>query len=292
MSMFAAAITAAFILARKTRSFVQRTTPWLARVEYLPAAELLVADMIATFFCNEFYFLLHGFPHLLPAAAERAVYSPDSKWPRLVAYASRGLNIAAVILFALGFWSLALIALAPSLAAWVALFSMCKHTVTVDIEAPKVRRGFALCHVGLLNWLFDIPAPKTDCARVIRVLLNITATSAIALGLLLASPLERAWGCYGEASLDALTLGYCADHFITEVIDGVPEGMRWYDLPACYTPLSIATRCGHRDLNTNIASFLDPYLEVGIIATAISMTLYVMAFYKRAPAIATRPKIN
>jgi hypothetical protein len=246
--------------------------------------------MIGAFFCNEVYFVVHGFPHGLPTSAQRAVYSPGSKWPRPVAYASRALNLAAIVLFALGLWPEALLTLLPSLAAWITLFTLCKHAKTDPIEARHVNTAFGLCHVGVLNWLLDIPAGHTDCARVVRILLNLTAAGAFTLGILLASPLERAWGCYGDVDVYKLTQGYCADHYVFAEVDGVVSGPHWYDLPACYTPLSVATRCGTQTLDANIGSFLDPYVDVGIFATAGSVTLYAMAFYGRR--VGAKRKIN
>jgi len=128
---------------------------------------------------------------------------------------------------------------------------------------------FWFAHVGLLNWLFDIPGinvPTVKFPHVIVILLNLTALLIFICTIYFEKPIITAWGCYapGTSILD-LKYGVCPA-FINDPFQP--------DTPVCDQP---GVRCGegavrwHHILNTTIVrSFVISSLSFIIYFISIS----------------------
>ena len=236
--------------------------------------------------CNELAFVLHPLPLALPNSVATFIYTKLGKGSTLLGHTRRALHVAAAIAFGLGFGAVAAWMLLASAVLWIivmALVACAPLTITFGEETHVFNVCSAL-HLGVLNWLLDIPgagSKTTYYTHIITIAANIAAASAIVLGLTLAPGLARAWSCYPTIPISGLNSGTCASNFnVCPGDSGVscPD----YSRPAC--ALALADSCGTRDIHDATAHGLEPYATVGKMIAAASISIYATATFKRSAA--------
>ena len=213
-------------------------------------------------------FLLHWAP--VSDTFARPLYR-DASWST-IANLRRVLNVVAIVAAVIAAtvapssWPLWVSAAGVSVALWA------KTLRSAATPSKWPRRYRMATSVGAVNWLLNVPA-ETATQRWCVVLLNIVATAALMLGIVVADPLERAWGCYRNTAIADLTLGMCASHF--NLCPDQPSECPDFSKPACGTDTSRAD-CGVPAVNGEAASELEPYVTVGIAAAIASIIVYGM----------------
>ena len=93
------------------------------------------------------------------------------------------------------------------------------HRDDIEFFSDKDRIMYALAHLGLINFLLDVPGLSVSTMRlqhIIILLLNIGAVGVVVFGYLYIDTFDRAWGCYrchGKGyDIYEFKYGYCASY--------------------------------------------------------------------------------
>lgn len=199
-----------------------------------------------------------------------------------IAWIRRALNVASLVLFLTEMYVAAAITTGVSVLLWFFMFVVIEKvpfTYKLSDDA-YIYNAWSLAHVGAINWAFDVPGAgckQTKVSHVFIILLNLAAAAAVTLGIFIAPPLAKAWGCYGKSSsITDLTSGPCAAYFNlcpNEKNTYCPD----FSVPACLLP-STTVNCGADMLDESIATEFKPFITAGFAICASSFALYIITF--------------
>jgi len=144
-------------------------------------------------------------------------------------------------------------------------FHLVKLTTKNDTDEFN-SMAFWFAHVGLLNWLLDIPGisvPTVRLPHVIVIILNATAALLFFCTVYFEKPIITAWGCYapGTALVD-LKYGVCPA-FINDPFQP--------DTPVCDQP---GVRCGEGAIRWK--NILNETITRTFFISFISITIYFL----------------
>jgi hypothetical protein len=93
------------------------------------------------------------------------------------------------------------------------------HSDQIEFFSDKERLLFALAHLGVINFVLDIPGLQGKSMKlqhIIILLLNFGALAVVVFGYLYIDTFDRAWGCYrchGKGyDIYSFKSGYCASY--------------------------------------------------------------------------------
>lgn len=247
--------------------------------EFISVTEyhLLSSDMfLASVFLNELVFFFHLLPQTLPkSCVDRLAefkFTTYIKWIRIV------LNIVATSLAATEYYASAGIVFGASALFWLFLYLWIAEewdVVVTETDLSEIDSAFLAVHVGAVNFVVDVPGMGCKSARgshFVIQLSNVVALVALAIGLSVSEPLEKAWGCYPEGA--PLTSGMCASHYNVCI---PPKVCPWLEAPACELTNSLRN-CGIDALSGQIRETFSPFRSVGLSALFFSASVYLLSY--------------
>lgn len=141
------------------------------------------------------------------------------------------------------------------------------RTVTIEGDAEFPTEYYWIAHLGLLNWLLDIPGhrvPTVFWPHVIIIVFNCTATLAFLCIFYFREPLILCWGCYEhDTDLESLDFGTCLACVYNNAQNAHP--------PVCDEP---GTRCGEEVVRWK--TILNKTLVDSAMVAAASFTFYII----------------
>lgn len=178
----------------------------------------------------------------------------------------------------------------PALAATTASVSLLLHWVSYGLARKHVRSGqvpfnptlFALAHLSVVNFIFDLPGRRIDDVKITHVGIvgaNVVLTLGFLFVLFVREPLQEAWYCYRPEVYPTL-LDYSNGLCPRDVTDDVCEA-------------GVCAVVGSKRHNPVVPE----YIHFSAQVTAVVAIIYCVSildkvrYYQRAPPADRPPKV-